>query len=68
MPVEAVGCLGIMLFATGVFLSSNALSTSSQLHTIAVVYDVPAHLIKQTVGLRWAGMWVMEAWEWSEAE
>jgi len=22
--------------------------------------DVPAHLIKQTVGLRWAGMWVRE--------
>jgi len=27
------------------------------------VDDVPAHLIKQTVGLRWAGMWVKEAWE-----
>jgi len=25
--------------------------------------DVPAHLIKQTVGLRWAGMWVKEPWE-----
>ena len=22
--------------------------------------DVPAHLIKQTAGLRWAGMWVRE--------
>ena len=25
--------------------------------------DVPAHLMKQTAGLRWAGMWVKEPWE-----
>ena len=29
-------------------------------HDVLVVYDVPAHLIKQTVGLRWAGMWRRE--------
>ena len=38
-------------------------SRSAKLHITFKVDDVPAHLIKQTVGLRWAGMWVKEAWE-----
>jgi hypothetical protein len=49
-----------VLFYTSIYISLFVYTNQCKWHLTYQVGDVPAHLIEQTEGLRWAGMWVRE--------